>query len=152
MRSLFVFLAMAFLLLSCTPDQSGLARDPSADEEAVWQLEEAYFRYVQAGDVENYLTLWDDEFVGWPCGSEQPQGKETIADWVQEIRDQNLQVEYELQREAVRAFGDVVATQYGLLYSDGTSEGSVDRTKITHTWRRSGETWKIITGMCGAIS
>jgi hypothetical protein len=31
------------------------ADDWSADEKAVWQLEEDYWRYVKAGDVESYV-------------------------------------------------------------------------------------------------
>jgi len=30
--------------------------------EAVWKREELYWRYVLAGDVDNYRTLWDEGF------------------------------------------------------------------------------------------
>jgi ketosteroid isomerase-like protein len=118
-------------------------------------LEEAYFRYVQAGDVESYLSLWHDDFVGWQCRDETPGGKDAIDDWVQAIADQDIRVEYELDRKAVRSLGNLVFTHYGVsvdyLYPDGSSEAILDGDKITHTWQRSGDTWKIVTGMCAAI-
>jgi ketosteroid isomerase-like protein len=156
MRFVLMWLSMPVLMASCAPKESGPTADPAADEEAAWRLEEAYFRFVQAGDVENFRNLWHDQFVGWPCGSEVPEGKDTVDDWVEQISNENIQVEYSLNREAVRAFGDIVVTHYGVsveyTYSDGTSEFALDGDKITHTWQRSGDTWKIITGMCGAIS
>ena len=51
-------------------------------EAAVWQLEEAYWRYVKANDLEGYRTLWDERFVGWPGFAEHPVGKANITDWI----------------------------------------------------------------------
>lgn len=65
-------LGYALVLLSCTPDQSGLARDSSADGAAAWQLEEGHFRQFQAGDVEMPNQLW----VGFRGGQDKaaPEG------------------------------------------------------------------------------
>jgi ketosteroid isomerase-like protein len=127
----------------------------TGDEEAVWALEEAYFSFVQAGDVENYLNLWHDDFVGWQCRDAEPGGKDAIDDWVQAIADQDIRVEYELDRKSVRSFGNLVVTHYGVsvdyYYPDGSSEAILDGDKIMHTWQRSGDSWKIVTGMCAAI-
>lgn len=63
-----------------------------AQRDEVWTMEENYWRFVKAGDVEKYLTLWHDDFVGWPCGALQPSRKMNIGDWVREIRDEEVQV------------------------------------------------------------
>ena len=57
---------------------------------AVWSLEDDYWRFVKAGDVEKYLTLWHKDFAGWPCHEDHPAGKSTIGSWVQEIRDKRV--------------------------------------------------------------
>jgi hypothetical protein len=43
------------------------AKDWNPDEKAVWHLEEYYWHFVSVGDVESYVKLWHDDFVGWPC-------------------------------------------------------------------------------------
>ena len=45
-------------------------------------MEEIYWHDVQAGDVEHYLTLWHDAFVGWPCFASEPSDKSNIGGWV----------------------------------------------------------------------
>lgn len=56
------------LFLGLGVSSLALTADLTPEEQAVWQMEEAYWRYVQAGDVEHYVTLWHERFVGWPCG------------------------------------------------------------------------------------
>ena len=76
-RSLPLFVLCALLLLPAL----GAAREMNAEESeaAVWQLEEAYWRYVKANDLDGYRTLWDERFVGWPGFAEHPVGKANIT-------------------------------------------------------------------------
>jgi len=129
------------------------ADEPTADEAAVWQLEEAYWEYVKAADLEAYRTLWDDRFLGWPSFSPQPLGPGNIADWIPPLHaDPATRYDYRLQKTALRAFGDTVIAHY-LVWDvwrnaetgDVVRESAPDR--ITHTWQRRGDTWQIITGM-----
>ena len=100
------------LLLSFLVSQVAYS-DEAADEEAVWALEEAYWVYVTNNDIDGYLTLWDEDFVGWPSFSKTPSGKETIASWIPPLHDNPSEIyDYEFVREAVRAFGDVVVVHY----------------------------------------
>ena len=123
-----------------------------AQRDEVWTMEEKYWQYVQAGDVENYLTLWHDDFVGWPCSTDHPSRKANIGDWVRVIRDEGIQVTYDLHREATQYFGDVAVAHYSTpivrRYPDGRVTGEGRLLKFTHTWMRSGNRWQIITGMC----
>jgi hypothetical protein len=38
----------------------------SAEETTVWELERAYWRYAEANDLTSYLSLWHENFLGWP--------------------------------------------------------------------------------------
>ena len=130
-----------------------LAADFDGREEEVWKMEEAYWRYVSAGDVEAYVALWHDDFVGWPCFSWTPQGKANIGSWVEEIRDNDWTLDYDLRPEAVQLFGQDVAVvhyaaEYVFGYPDGTTRGEGDWRKFTHTWMKVGADWQIIGGMC----
>jgi ketosteroid isomerase-like protein len=137
----------------------GLASNASGaqftpEEQAVWQMEETYWRDVEAGDVEAYVTLWHDDFVGWPCFASEPSDKSKIGGWVRDIRDNHWKLTYQLRPKAVRVFGDVAVVQYAaeyvLDYGDGTHSGAGVWRKFTHTWMKTGGRWKIITGMCAA--
>ncbi|MEM8935219.1 MAG: nuclear transport factor 2 family protein [Pseudomonadota bacterium] len=129
----------------------------AADEEAVWALEELYWRYVDENDIANYVDLWHDDFVGWPGGTPHPIEKPGIADWIAKLHaDPEKISRSEIHREAVRAFGDIVVVHYfyrGVFVSKETGErvGLWARGKITHTWLRCGDSWKIITGMAGRL-
>ena len=126
----------------------------TAEQKAVWQLEEAYWRYVKAGDVDNYVKLWHENFVGWPCHSKIPSDKSGIGSWVRDIRDNGWTLSYRLEPLAFRTFDDVVvvhyAAEYVYSYGDGTSSGRGLWRKFMHAWKKAGNGWQIITGMCAA--
>jgi ketosteroid isomerase-like protein len=45
---------------------SASAQEWSAAQQEVWSMEEAYWERRQEGDVEGFMDLWDEDFVGWP--------------------------------------------------------------------------------------
>ena len=122
----------------------------------VWALEDDYWRFVKAGDVENYRTLWHEKFIGWPCDQDHPKRKSSIGDWVQAIRDKKIKVTSNLTREGAEDFGAIVVVHYRFTrvdaYPDGRVEGRGRESKITHTWMRVGRTWQIVGGMCGSLA
>jgi ketosteroid isomerase-like protein len=110
-------------------------------------------KYVQAGDVSSYLTLWHDRFVGWPCLNAHPAAKDSIANWVRTIRDGHIHLTSHLTREGAADFGDIVIVYYSTPmlreYPDGRVAGRDMVWKFTHTWRRDNDRWQIVGGMCG---
>lgn len=146
--------ALCALLIGIGLTTAAAAADLTPAEQAVWQMEEIYWKNVQAGDVDAYLTLWHEDFVGWPCFSWEPSDKSKIGGWVREIRDSHLKLTYQLKPLAVRVFGDVAVVQYAAeyvtQYGDGTRSGAGLWRKFTHTWKKTGDRWQIITGMCAA--
>ena len=130
--------------------------DSTEDEEAVWALEEAYWTYVKNNDIASYLTLWDENFVGWPSFSRTALEKVGISDWIAPLHENpSEEYDYKLTREAVRSFGNVVVVHYLFHESFRSKEtGKLLRSdapgRITHTWQRHGDTWQIITGMSAA--
>ena len=153
-----LILACLLLLGTLGPIGSGLSFAASSEASAVsevWELEEAYWRYVKAGDVENYATLWHEDFIGWPCDQPHPMRKDSVGAWVKRVDDEDLRVAYALTREGAQQFDDIVVVHYQFTmestHPDGRVEGVGVRKKITHTWLRVGSTWQIIGGMCGPL-
>ena len=134
---------------------AGTARSRASDVDEVWAMEDAYWRYVKAGEVEKYRALWNDRFRGWPCHNEHPATKAEIGDWVREIRDGKITFDYKLTREGASNVGGAVVVDYKTpmiwKYADGRVDGRTELwRKFTHTWLKVGGKWQIIGGMCGA--
>ncbi len=151
-------LALCLILAAGAYPASGGAAPSQTDSKnvaQVWQREAEYWRCVKAGDVDGYVSLWHDKFIGWPCGQEHPKRKASIGDWVREVRDKHITVSSDLTREGAEDFGDVVVVHYRFTrvdtYPDGRVEGTGKVSKITHTWMKQGDTWLIIGGMCGTL-
>ncbi|MEJ2318798.1 MAG: nuclear transport factor 2 family protein [Gemmatimonadales bacterium] len=129
------------------------AQEFSGAEQEVWSMEETYWERVAAGDVAAYLDLWDEAFVGWPCTAEAPATKEAIGNWVAPVREGTYEISYDLVPYAVRVFGDIAVAYYTtpIIYrfANGGVDGENELWKFVHTWRRDGDTWRIIGGMCG---
>jgi hypothetical protein len=143
-------------LVASGPCSQIWAAAENASVSKVWSLEDSYWRFVKAGDVENYRTLWHESFIGWPCHEEHPVGKSAIGKWVQEIRDKHVSFTSDLTREGAQDFGSIVVVHYRVAmvsaYPDGRVEGRDEESKITHTWLKVGDTWQIIGGMCGRLA
>jgi hypothetical protein len=153
MRGCVQVVAAAALIGLCWP-MPAQAQSLSVSE--VWAREDDYWRFVKAGDVESYVTLWHEKFIGWPCDQDHPMRKSSIGDWVREIRDKKIAVTSVLTREGAEDFGAIVVVHYRFsrvdTYPDGRVEGRGRESKITHTWMRVGSTWQIVGGMCGGLA
>jgi len=152
--------ALLILLLSAPGLHQAAGQSASTPPESdsvsqVWRREADYWRFVKAGDVESYVSLWHDRFIGWPCGEDHPKRKASIGDWVRELRDKHIQIVSNLTREGAEDFGSVIVVHYRVTsvytYPDGKVEGKGEESKITHTWMKIGEAWLIIGGMCGTL-
>ncbi len=144
--------AAAVLAMAPPSTAQGLSSQSKSISE-VWSKEEAYWRFVQAGDVEGYLTLWHDQFMGWPSDADHPATKASIANWVREIRDKKTRLTYSLTLEGARDFGNIVIVYYRADQTYTDPDGHVEKglNKATHTWLKVGSTWQIIGGMAGDL-
>jgi hypothetical protein len=135
------------------PPAAKTQAQPSIIDE-VWAMEDSYWRYVKAADVEKYLTLWNKDFRGWPCADEHPATKANISDWVRDIRDKKVRFTSVLSKEGATSVGGVVVVYYrtpmNYEYPDGHKESVGKPVKITHTWMKVNGRWEIVGGMCGA--
>lgn len=121
----------------------------STEQKGVWKGEDAYCRYRMMRDLDAFMSLWDDAFVGWPSSSPQPTGKAGIREAaVRRIATEN-RYECELTPLAINVFGDTANTYYLLHSKVQTKDGRLNRetARIAHTWRRADGQWKIIGGM-----
>lgn len=123
----------------------------SADEKEVWSLEQGYWQYVQANDLERYRTLWHADFLGWPLSSPEPARKDQITDWITAHTSKGETLKsYNLERLAVQVTDNFATTTYRVrqTWLDKNGAAQPVSARIIHTWlRNAGGTWQIISGM-----
>jgi len=127
------------------------AAQPAANEKEVWSLEDTYWRYVQANDLERYRTLWNKDFLGWPLASPEPVHKDHITDWITAHTSVGETLKsYDLERLAARATGDYVTVAYRvrLTWVDKGGAEKPGGLSVIHTWLHNpNHKWQIISGM-----
>jgi ketosteroid isomerase-like protein len=134
---------------------STFAAKESAEERAVWEQEQSYWKYVQAGDLESYRKLWHPNFVGWPNSSARPKSKNHITDWIADYTRKGLHLKsYDLGPAASQATGNLVMTYYWITdrWVDKQGHGKEETSRITHTWLRTPAGWQIIGGMSAPVT
>lgn len=127
------------------------AAPPSADGEKVWSLEEAYWKYVKANDLQQYLGLWHSDFLGWPSVNPEPVRKDHITNWMAAHTSKGETLKsYDLERLTTQVTENVVTVTYRIrmTWADKNGTGQPVTLRIIHTWlRNAAGGWQIISGM-----
>jgi len=122
----------------------------SPDEEAVWRLEHSYWEDVKTLDLASYKELWHPSFVGWPYVSPKPVRKDHITDWITADTSRGLHLaSYSIKRGDSQATENLVVVHYWVtsVWADKDGRGEPRTLRITHTWIKVGNGWRIIAGM-----
>ena len=122
----------------------------SADEQALWALERAYWHYVEKNDLAAYSNLWHQDFLGWPSVSSAPVRKDHITDWITSQTSKDLAFKAgEFKLAGIQVTGDVAFACYWITFKwvDKDGKEAAHTLRITHAWLRSGKDWRIIGGM-----
>jgi ketosteroid isomerase-like protein len=127
---------------SVSPEQEAW----SSAQQEVWERERAYYQYLEQRDVDKFMSLWNERFVGWPQGSETPIDysdlRQFVGDWFSELPEDRR---YTLEPLAVNVYSDIGITYYRTVTYDAGEKVSVAR--LHHVWRKRDGEWQIIGGM-----
>jgi len=118
-------------------------------KEEIWALEEAYFANLYKADYEAVLAIVHSQFLGWPGTVPQPVDKEGSARFMRQLIPKPTSCTFKIEREGIQVLGEVVLTQY-TIYVNGSDTAAVAKTqtsRITHTWVKEGDRWKLLGGM-----
>jgi len=140
------FLFVLFLAIA----EHVFSSETSGDKQTLWDLERAYWRYVEDNDLVTYSNLWHKNFVGWPWVSSEPVRKDHVTDWITSQTSKGLRFKVdEFKPAAIEVTGDVAFTCYRITvkWVDKDGKGAAHTSRVTHAWLRSGKDWRIIGGM-----
>ncbi len=132
------------------PSAGSTPAQASPDEQGVWELERAYWRYVQDDDLRAYRGLWHENFLGWPSVSDAPVQKEHITDWITSQTSKGLRFKtIEFKPAPIRITGGIGMACYWVTYAwlDKDGKGEARTIRVTHAWHKDGGPWQIIGGM-----
>ena len=118
--------------------------------QALWNLERAYWQYVEKNDLAAFSNLWHKDFLGWPWVSSKPVGKDHITDWITSHTNRGLVFRAgEFKPAGIQVTWDVAFACYWITFRwlDKDGKGAACTLRVTHAWRRSGKDWRIIGGM-----
>jgi len=144
---IFLCLTIAKVTLASETVNPGQA---SKDEQTLWNLERAYWRYVQDNDLSAYSNLWHKDFLGWPSVNAAPVHKDHITEWITSQTRKGLVFKTgEFKPAAIQVTGDVAMACYWITFKwlDKDGNGTVRTLRITHAWLKTGNDWQIIGGM-----
>src|SRR5450631_2523268 len=152
MKQFFLVALAVLLALSQFTRASGQTSPAPAskDEETLWNLERAYWRYVEGNDLSAYSNLWHKDFLGWPSVSAAPVRKDHITDWITAQTSKGLVFKAgEVKPAAIQVTGDVAIVCYWstLRWLDKDEKSEAGTFRITHAWLKTGTDWHIIGGM-----
>ena len=121
----------------------------------VWNQEVTYWEYLKALDLDAFLSLWHEDFIGWPNNQSVPINKDGMHKVVEEgfASIQVKSVAYELKRFSVSVYGDIGIVYYEAHAIAETKDGQEIATheRYTHIWMRTANGWKIIGGMSASL-
>jgi ketosteroid isomerase-like protein len=143
------FHLVIFVCLLCVAGRA-LPSESSPDEQTLWDLEHAYWHYVENNDLAAYSNLWHKDFLGWPAVSSAPVRKDHITDWITSQTSKGLAFKTgDFKPAALHVTGDIAFACYWITFRwMGKNGAEAPRTmRITHAWVRSGKDWQIIGGM-----
>ena len=144
---IFLCLTIAKVTLASETVNPGQA---STDEQTLWNLERAYWRYVQDNDLSAYSNLWHKDFLGWPSVNAAPVHKDHITEWITSQTRKGLVFKTgEFKPAAIQVTGDVAMACYWITFKwlDKDGNGAPRTLRITHAWLKTGNDWQIIGGM-----
>jgi len=142
---LFVILIVIGFGFLCT---QGVQNQRHLDlESQIWQIEESYWELWIKGDIESYLSLLHEDFIGWPSSNEKPSDKNASREFVLNYLDQTKPFSFEIKPAAIKIINSVAIVHYILIWKDKEGNQIGDSYRITHTWLKEEGNWKVIGGM-----
>lgn len=158
MKKTFLLPALISIFILCAWSQAHCgAKDTdkgrSVVEEEIWKLEEAYFTNLYNADHDGVLALVHSAFLGWPDAAAKPLDRQGSADFMKEGFSKPSSCSLKFQREGIRVTDNVALTQYVIHTRCTDPSGIVKKqsSRITHTWAREDQGWKLLGGMSMTI-
>jgi len=143
-----------FLILSTFCAMSLNAQQWSDEQLEVWKSVKTYSDLTIKGDVEGFLSYYDDSFVGWPYGSDAKHNKKTRAEWVKYFLPLSTTLVSTITPEAIWVKDNFafVHYYYSNVTKDKDGKTSFESGRWTDILMKKGDRWVMIGDHGGQTS
>jgi uncharacterized protein (TIGR02246 family) len=139
-------MVFAVLLLAITGSTVAMAKDTSADEQAIRTLDGAWDKAAQAKDVDKSVSFYADDASMLPPGMPIANGKDAIrAVWTQLLSAPGGALTFAPSKVLVSSSGDM-AYEIGAFQAtanDAQGKPATSTGKFVVVWRKRGGQWKV---------
>ena len=141
-------MALSFVVGAASAQMSTTKRQ-SQDEQALWDLKNAYFAHLANREFKALEDFWHPDFIGWPSYSSEPVGRNDAQQSLEDFAANLKELSVIIRPLAVTLHGDVAVVHYYIDVEQEDLDGKITEYSqpITHTWVRSGGRWRILGGM-----
>ena len=141
-------MALSFIV-SAASAQTSTTKSQSQDEQALWDLEKAYFAHLTNREFEALEDFWHPDFIGWPSHSPEPVGRDNAQGSLEDLMATVKELSVRLRPLTATIHGDVAVVNYFIDLEQEDLDGQTTEyaLRITHTWVRSDGQWRILGGM-----
>jgi ketosteroid isomerase-like protein len=138
------------LALACPRAQAAPGEDKQPEvEKQIWALEEAYLAYHRDASHPRILSMWHDQFLGWPDLEPQPADKKAAARRLERLYPKPASWTFTIEPAGIQVAGNVAVNYYTVHFLKKTEAGEEQKEsrRVTHTWVKDGSGWRILGGM-----
>ena len=120
----------------------------------VWKSVETYDDLANKGDVEGFLTYFDESFIGWPYGSDAVHNKQIRAEWIKYLLPLSTTVMSTITPEAIWVKDNFafVHYYYSGITKDKDGKVSFESGRWTDILMKKGDRWIMIGDHGGKTS
>lgn len=138
LRIIILLMSFVGLLSSCT-NKSQPADD---QEELLWTLEEDYIQAHKIADHAFILSMWDENFLGWPSRLENSVSKNSGSEYLEKYFSQPMPADtkFRIEKQGIHIEDNIAILHYRLYLFESS-------TRLTHTWIKRKDKWYILGGM-----
>lgn len=150
----FIKSSLVILFLFVLFAGSGIAQQWSAEQLDVWKSVQTYNELARKGDVNGFLSYFDDSFVGWPYASDASHTKAIRAEWIKYFLPISTNLVTTITPEAIWVKGDFAFVHYYYSSVDKDKDGKISTTsgRWTDILMKKGDRWVMIGDHGGQTS
>lgn len=128
-------LSLLILIWSCKPSVVN-------QEDLLWELEEAYIKAHKNANHSKILSMWDENFLGWPSRLEKPSKKNSGSAYLEKYfaKPMPSNTQFRIEKQGIHIENNVAILHYRLYLFESS-------TRLTHTWIKRGDKWYLLGGM-----
>lgn len=154
MRNNFFFTTLILFTFSLLSTATSQGKEvASRAEEVIWASETAYFTRLYKGDVEGVMLLTDNLYLGWPQKSEIPLNRDEIERFVKNLAGKSSDCKISIDKKGIQVTGNTAIAHFILHIQCPDAKGAItkEQARITHTWIKRGNLWRLLGGMSYAV-